>query len=122
MLAALQRCLGAGGGGLTAQRKKQSGDARRTPEMPSFDANERRLRLIEQILHVPEERLADVEKCLIVRPVLDSSGCPPRDWPHAPLHRLSKDGTFIVTAGTYNKEHMFRGGERLVPRQVLILG
>ncbi len=24
-----------------------------------------------------------------------------RDWPHAPLHRLSKFGTYIVTSGTY---------------------
>jgi putative transposase len=98
---------------LAEQRKIQSGDARRTPQMPSFDADRRRLRLIEQILHLPEERLAIVEQCLLVPAVLTASGSAPRDWPHAPLHRLSKDGTFLVTAGTYNKEHVFRGGERL---------
>jgi putative transposase len=36
-----------------------------------------------------------------------------KDWPHAPIHRLSEHGTYIVTAGTYHKEHYFRGRERL---------
>ena len=35
----------------------------------------------------------------------DSSAFP---WPHAPVHRLSEGGTFIVTAGTYLKAHRFR--------------
>jgi len=34
-------------------------------------------------------------------------------WPHAPLHRLSEQGTYFVTAGTYRKFHHFRGPERL---------
>lgn len=34
-------------------------------------------------------------------------------WPHAPPHRLCERGTFIVTAATHNKEHHFRGAERL---------
>jgi putative transposase len=36
-----------------------------------------------------------------------------KDWPHAPLHRLSEHGTYIITAGTLHKEHFFRGPERL---------
>ena len=36
-----------------------------------------------------------------------------KDWPHAPVHRLGEHGTYIVTAGTYHKEHFFRGRERL---------
>jgi REP element-mobilizing transposase RayT len=36
-----------------------------------------------------------------------------KDWPHAPMHRLSEHGTYIVTAGTLHKEHWFRGPERL---------
>ncbi len=36
-----------------------------------------------------------------------------KDWPHAPVHRLGSDGTYIVTAGTYHKEHHFRGRQRL---------
>jgi putative transposase len=36
-----------------------------------------------------------------------------RDWPHAPLHRLSEHGTHIVTAGTLYKEHIFRSPDRL---------
>ena len=34
-------------------------------------------------------------------------------WPHAPNHRLSAGGTYFVTAATYQKEHHFRGADRL---------
>jgi putative transposase len=34
-------------------------------------------------------------------------------WPHAPLHLLSASGTYFLTAGTYGKEHQFRGASRL---------
>jgi putative transposase len=36
-----------------------------------------------------------------------------KDWPHAPVHRISEHGTYIVTAGTLHKEHFFRGEARL---------
>jgi putative transposase len=35
------------------------------------------------------------------------------DWPHAPVHRLGEQGTFIVTAGTLHKAHHFRHPARL---------
>ncbi|MEP6819348.1 MAG: hypothetical protein ABJA18_07420 [bacterium] len=34
-------------------------------------------------------------------------------WPHAPVHRLSAKGTYFLTAGTYQKEHFFRGASRV---------
>ena len=34
-------------------------------------------------------------------------------WPHAPVHRLSDSGTYLVTAGTYRKLHHFKGAPRL---------
>jgi putative transposase len=34
-------------------------------------------------------------------------------WPHAPLHQLSQAGTYFLTASTYNKQHYFRGDDRL---------
>ena len=34
-------------------------------------------------------------------------------WPHAPLHELSARGTYIVTAGTYQKKHHFQNRDRL---------
>ena len=34
-------------------------------------------------------------------------------WPHAPLHQLSARGTYFLTAGTYLKEHHFKGSTRL---------
>lgn len=36
-----------------------------------------------------------------------------KDWPHAPRHCLSEHGSFIVTAGTYGRQHFFHGAERL---------
>ena len=36
-----------------------------------------------------------------------------REWPHSPAHRLSLPGTFLVTAGTYQKEHLFTTPARL---------
>jgi len=35
------------------------------------------------------------------------------DWLHAPVHRLRYVGTYIVTAGTYNRAHHFHDAERL---------
>jgi len=34
-------------------------------------------------------------------------------WPHAPEHRLHENGTYFVTAGTYQKQHHFRAPARL---------
>ena len=42
-------------------------------------------------------------------------------WPHAPLHRISEQGTYIVTAGTYQKQHWFAGPERLDVLQSTLL-
>ena len=36
-----------------------------------------------------------------------------KDWPHAPIHRINSDGIFMVTSGTFYKEHFFAGPERL---------
>jgi putative transposase len=38
---------------------------------------------------------------------------PRTPWPHAPTHQLSHRGTYFVTAGTYLKQHHFRGAKRL---------
>jgi putative transposase len=34
------------------------------------------------------------------------------DWPHAPVHRLTEAGAFIVTAGTYLKRRILDDGPR----------
>ena len=34
-------------------------------------------------------------------------------WPHAPAHKLTECGAFMVTAGTYRKAHLFTDGPRL---------
>ena len=35
------------------------------------------------------------------------------DWPHSPMHRLTQAGAYMVTCGTYLKQHHFRGNKRL---------
>jgi len=90
--------------------------------MPPTDAS-RRLTLIDQLLHLPPEGLAEVESLLVRlrneqadRPVVRSERSGAKDeiaWPHAPPHRISKNGTFFVTTGTLHKQHFFRGAERL---------
>ena len=32
---------------------------------------------------------------------------PIKDWPHAPIHRISSDGIYMVTGATLHKEHLF---------------
>lgn len=32
---------------------------------------------------------------------------PPKDWPHAPVHRLADNAVYFVTAGTLRKRHFF---------------
>jgi putative transposase len=86
------------------------------------DVDGRRLRLIEQIRCLPPSSLAEVEALLgRLRAVVPGDGPQPLDWPHAPLHRLSDHGTYIVTAGTYGKEHHFRGADRLDYLQAKLL-
>jgi len=35
------------------------------------------------------------------------------DWPHAPVHRLTQAGAYMVTVGTYHKRPFLRGPDRL---------
>jgi putative transposase len=72
-----------------------------------------RLRLIEEVRQLPAERLSDLERFLRIRPLEVVPVHLPTHSPHAPLHRLSEHGTYLVTAGTYQKEHHFAGPARL---------
>lgn len=36
-----------------------------------------------------------------------SATTPPKDWPHAPVHRLSSHGIYFVTAGTLHRRPLF---------------
>jgi putative transposase len=38
---------------------------------------------------------------------------PVKDWPHAPVHRISLEGIYMVTAGTLHKEHLFCSDKKL---------
>jgi len=41
------------------------------------------------------------------------SSRPKKPWPHAPVHKLSEHGVYMVTAGIMDKAHLFSGPERL---------
>jgi len=86
--------------------------------------DEQRDRVIARIRLLPTDQLHSVERLLSHLECGDSSPLfgetesgnelpHSRDWPHAPMHRLSEHGAYIVTAGTYQKEHWFRGSDRL---------
>jgi putative transposase len=88
--------------------------------MSSADFNDRRLRVVEQVLGLPARHFDALEQFLRALPASNPDGAASavagpahRDWPHAPLHRLSEQGTYLVTAGTYRKEHHFGAPDRL---------
>jgi putative transposase len=96
--------------------------------MPPTDVNQLRLHLIERLLHAPAAELEVLERFLEPLPQgQDSASGPPParrpsfDWPHAPLHRLSEEGTYIVTAATLDKAHLFKGEARLEYLQEALL-
>ncbi|SPE61042.1 conserved hypothetical protein [Verrucomicrobia bacterium] len=45
----------------------------------------------------------------------------PKDWPHAPVHRLSEHGTYLVTAGTLHKERLLNSPVKLDLMERLLL-
>jgi putative transposase len=54
--------------------------------------------------------LSSANENTVVAPYPNADKIP---WPHAPTHRLAGAGVFMVTAGTYKKEHLFRDGPLL---------
>jgi putative transposase len=48
---------------------------------------------------------------------------PPKDWPHAPVHRLTDNAVYFVTASTLRKQHLFDtpGKRDLLERHLLTL-
>jgi putative transposase len=36
-----------------------------------------------------------------------------KDWPHAPIHRITADGIYMVTGATLHKDHAFNTAEKL---------
>ena len=52
-----------------------------------------------------------------------ASETPPKDWPHAPVHRLSANGIYFITVGTLHKQHLFNTASKLdlIERMLLAL-
>jgi putative transposase len=90
--------------------------------VPELSPDRHRLRLLERLLRLPDDRLAEAERALAAleaareprRAGPDGPALPRgRDWPHAPLHRISEEGTYVVSAATLDHLHHFRGPDRL---------
>jgi putative transposase len=56
-----------------------------------------------------------------VRLVDAKSQLPPKDWPHAPVHRLADNAVYFVTAATLNKQHFFDTPQKLDLLERLLL-
>lgn len=55
-------------------------------------------------------------------PLVDpTTQLPPKDWPHAPVHRLADNAVYFVTGSTLDKRHLFDSPEKrdLLERQLL---
>ena len=87
---------------------------------------ELRLHLLRRVLDLPEDRLVELEMWLAeadgngskkfqssVEPEHSQRAEHSKAWPHAPVHRVSEHGTYIVTAATLHKAHLFRDESRL---------
>ena len=60
----------------------------------------------------PEPAPPTTFKLSSVRLVDLESQSPPKDWPHAPVHRLAENAVYFVTAGTLHKKHFFNTPEK----------
>jgi putative transposase len=71
--------------------------------------------------HLPPSPASFALKPPITKDV--SLEAPPKDWPHAPVHRLSEHGIYFVTTGTLHKQHLFDtpGKRDLLERMLLSL-
>jgi putative transposase len=49
------------------------------------------------------------------------SQLPPKDWPHAPVHRLADNAVYFVTASTLHKQHFFNAPQKLDLLERLLL-
>jgi putative transposase len=68
----------------------------------------------------PEPRPPDTF-ALPVRLVDRKSQLPPKDWPHAPVHRLADNAVYFVTASTLHKQPLFDTPEKMDLLERLLL-
>ncbi|MGQ0636769.1 MAG: transposase [Planctomycetaceae bacterium] len=90
-----------------------------------MDPDALRIELIESICRLPPEKLQPAADALRRLTLAEACASAPmtakapqpassaRDWPHAPLHRLSEQGTCMVTSATFHKADIFCDRDRL---------
>ncbi len=88
--------------------------------------------LIRRVRGLPQNAIPALERTILALEngaisISTSVDAPARaanelSWPHAPTHRIGEKGTFLVTAGTYQKRHFFRAPQRLDLLQDALLG
>jgi putative transposase len=82
-------------------------------------ADSLRVELIQKICRLPVDKLPLAAAALerLDQPAPASaqigSATTEKHWPHAPLHRLAENGTYMVTTGTLHKAHIFRDAQRI---------
>ena len=74
--------------------------------------NDLQLGEVKRLLSKLESNSTDLDKSAHLAQV---------DWPHAPVHRLSGKGTFIVTSSTLYKRHLFWDAWSLDMLQAMLL-
>jgi putative transposase len=60
----------------------------------------------------PEPAAPSTFKLPSVQLVDPESQLPPKDWPHAPVHRLTGNAVYFVTASTLHKKYLFETPEK----------
>src|SRR5436190_21661980 len=83
-----------------------------------MDVDAKRLELIETILHLPDQQVVAAAELMRQINEKTSVGKPAstpisKAWPHAPRHSFAESGTYMVTTGTFRKQHFFGRAELL---------
>jgi REP element-mobilizing transposase RayT len=80
-----------------------------------MDPTALRLELTQTVCNLPADRLPQAADFLrhLQNPNQPAANPRQKDWPHAPVHRLTEQGAYMVTTGTLNKAHIFDTPDRL---------
>src|SRR5207244_2940770 len=84
---------------------KKREQAARTPNASRLPNSSRKRSIVGMDQHLPPSPASCRLKPVPVKAL--AGDAPAKDWPHAPVHRLSAHGIYFITAGTLHKQHLF---------------